>query len=365
MSAQESKQDLISLLAIIVITSVIIGVHGLVSILFMITVSRFNFGRDSNLKHGVSSGASRLGGIAILFSLTSGLIINHYLSKNLSIATLSYYIDDLLIFSFLIGFVGLVEDFYQNLSSKLRLSLIVIIVGMSTFSLNEILPFELELFNPLEGSLKIILVYIFTVIMVSGFVNAGNIADGANGLLASIFLAFFIVAYSLDNSIFNFSVMISLIAFIIYNVMTGKIFLGDFGAYSLSALVAFKSLEFYANGNVSVFFLAALLVYPCFELARSLLLRLVRNTSIMSPDNNHLHNYINEYIINFDISKHISNSFTGIGIAVTTSGIPVLIYFFGSSIQSNIWQIIFAIQLLSLSLIYMFFEKKSRENTNH
>ena len=90
-----------------------------------------------------------------------------------------------------------------------------------------------------------IFIYAFTIIMVCGFINAGNIADGANGLLTSIYFGFFLVAYSIDSSIFNFSVLTSLLAFIVFNVSTGRIFLGDFGAYFLSALVAYKCLEFY------------------------------------------------------------------------------------------------------------------------
>ena len=88
--------------------------------------------------------------------------------------------------------------------------------------------------------------------------NSGNItiADGANGLLALIFLAFFAVLYDIDSSNLNFSILISLVSFTIFNVTSGRIFLGDFGAYFLSSRVAFKSLEVYSSEQISGFFLA-------------------------------------------------------------------------------------------------------------
>ena len=357
MRARASKKDLISLLVIIVITSIITGVHGLVSILFMITVSRLDFGRDSSSKHGVSSGASRLGGISILFSLTSGLIINHYLSDNLSLVAISYYIDDLLIFSFLIGLVGLVEDFYQNLSSKLRLSMIMIIVGMGMFFLKEILPFELEIFNPFEGFLKIILVYMFTVIMVSGFVNAGNIADGANGLLSMVYTVFFLFLYSIDPSIIYSSAIVSLIIFFIYNITTGSIFLGDFGAYFLSAFVAFSSLKIYSDYDISVFLIGTILIYPCFEITRTLIIRFTKKVSLMSPDNNHLHNYLHDYLISVGLNSHNSNSLTGLILASLTSILPLYLFIGGIKPNDNIWLPLFICEFLFLCLIYLILNK--------
>ena len=90
--------------------------------------------------------------------------------------------------------------------------------------------------------------------MISGFINAGNIADGANGLLSLVYLVFFLVLYSINPSIFYSSMIISLAIFFAYNVTTGRIFLGDFGAYFLSAIVAYSSLKIYAEYDVSVFF---------------------------------------------------------------------------------------------------------------
>ena len=90
-----SKKDMISSMAIIIFSIISAGIHGLISITLLISISQLDFGRDSVQKHGVSSGASRLGGIAIFFSLTIGLIFNYYLSNNSSLENISYYFDQL------------------------------------------------------------------------------------------------------------------------------------------------------------------------------------------------------------------------------------------------------------------------------
>jgi len=352
---KKSVSDEVAL--IIVITAICTGIHGLISFLFLMMISRLDFGRDSQPKHGVSSGASRLGGLAILFSLVSGLIANHYLNNTLSLASISIYIDNILLFSLLIGLIGLIEDLTQNLSSLVRLSLILVIVAIGIVTMHEQLPYDLILFVNFEGDIKTILVYLFTVIMVTGFVNAGNIADGANGLLSLIYLIFFLFIYFLDPSVFYLSMIVSLLIFFIYNVGTGRVFLGDFGAYFLSAIAALSSIKVYAEHDVSVFLFASILIYPCFEISRSLITRFFRKVSLMSPDNNHLHNYANDYFLFLGFSSHKSNSLTGLVLASLTSFVPFYLFFIGVSPIDDFWLILFVCEFLFLCLIYLFLIK--------
>ncbi len=351
----ESVADKVAL--IIVIAIICTGIHGLVSILFLMGISRLDFGRDSKMKHGVSSGTSRLGGLAILFSLVTGLILNHYLNNTLSLAGISTYIDNILLFSLLIGLIGLIEDLTQNLSSLVRLSLILVIVAIGIVTMHEQLPYDLILFVHFEGVIKTTLVYLFTVIMVTGFVNAGNIADGANGLLSLIYLIFFLLLYSFDPSIFYLSMIVSLLVFFIYNVGTGRVFLGDFGAYFLSAIAALSSIKVYAEHDVSVFLLASILIYPCFEISRSLITRFFGKVSLMSPDNNHLHNYVNDYFLFLGFSPHKSNSLTGLTLASLTSFVPFYLFIIGVNPIDDVWLVLFVCEFLFLCLIYLFLIK--------
>tara|TARA_B100001059_G_scaffold236728_1_gene289479 strand:- start:86 stop:1183 length:1098 start_codon:yes stop_codon:yes gene_type:complete len=348
-----------SVIFVLLISILFTGLNGFIAFFLFFIFSRINIGRDPEIKHGLSSGKSRLGGIAIAVSIIFGCCSHLLIQDHFSMSFLLSELDKIIILSFLIGFIGLIEDFRQNLSSTFRLISMLSLVAISLYFSPELIPSDLSIFRYLNLNDSNIVIYLFVIIMVCGFINAGNIADGANGLLPTIFLGYFIVAYSLDNSVFNFSVVISLIAFIVFNVLTGRIFLGDFGAYSLSALVAFKSLEFYSNYEISIFFLASILIYPCFEITRSILLRSIKNTSLFNADNYHFHNYLNYYILNYISSKHIANSLTGISIALLSTYLPVSLYFLGISIISDLWLIIFGLQFFLLVFTYIFFKKKS------
>ena len=111
------------------------------------------------------------------------------------------------------------------------------------------------------------------------------------------------------------------------------------------------------NYDVSVFLFASILVYPCFELVRSLLTRSINKVSMMSPDNNHLHNLVNQYFLSLGISMHKSNSITGLGLALITSGPPLCMLFLKVQPTDNLWFYLLFFQLLYLSIIYMFLGK--------
>ena len=358
MKNKSSDQSIDSGIALFILISVILtGIHGLISIFFLILISKLDIGRDPEDKHGVASGASRLGGLAIVFSLLSGMALNIYITDNLSYKIISGLNNPILLLSICIGLVGLIDDLRQNLSSSFRLIVTFSIIMLGLFIMPYLLPLELPIFVGMKESIRVIFIYLFALIMVSGFINAGNIADGANGLLSLSYLAFFICINIIDPSVLNLSIIISLLIFVIYNIGTGRVFLGDFGAYFLSALVAFTSLDVYQRYDISVFFFAVILIYPCFEITRSLLFRVLSDRSIMSPDNNHLHNKLNYYFLSNGFKPHQSNSMTGIFLAFISSALPTYLFISGVSYLNNLWFGLFIFEFLVLSSIYLLLSK--------
>ncbi len=339
------------------ITILLTGLNGLIAFSLLALFSKSSFGRDVDSKHGLSAGKSRLGGIAITLSILFGCIVNQHFVYGQNTYVFIPFFKPIIVLSLLVGLIGLAEDLNPNISSAKRLILMIFFVFIGLNFMPELVPYNMQVYESIGINEYRSLIFTFTIIMICGFINAGNIADGANGLLTSIYFGFFLVAYSIDSSIFNFSVLTSLLAFIVFNVSTGRIFLGDFGAYFLSALVAYKCLEFYSQEIVNIFFMATLLVYPCFEITRSLVVRSIRSASVMKPDNNHLHNYLNEYILKYRLSQNTANSLTGLTIGFTTTIAPITLYFSGFAINSNIWIILFLVQFSLLSLIYIFFKK--------
>ncbi|MBR50881.1 MAG: hypothetical protein CMD58_00005 [Gammaproteobacteria bacterium] len=339
---------------IVICTIFLTGILGLLSFSLLYLFSELNLGKDSINKHGISPGTSRLGGLVIIISS----IIGFFLKTNLDNSPLSNNIswnNLIVIFSILIGSIGLAEDLSQKISFSVRLFSILSLVVISLLVLPMLVPTKLPVIQIFSLQESYIIVFCFTAFMILGFINAGNIADGANGLLSIISLLFFVVVYSLNHDLMYLSLIISLLSFSLYNIFTGKIFLGDFGAYALSAFIAYSSLYLYAMDQLGVFFIASILVYPCYEISRSVIFRILNKTSIFHPDNEHLHNYINTYILSFGIDRHTSNSLTGVAIALFTSGIPLIIFFSGVSPKSSIWLIIFSIQIIILVFLFLFF----------
>ena len=351
MQKVENKNNGIALISII--TILFTGINGLITYIFLTLLSSVEFGRDPEIKHGIAKGSSRLGGLVILCSVVFGVLFNLHFFSKLSFINVTQEFDSIILFSILVGLIGLAEDFTQKLSSTIRLKIMFLFVLLALIAMPQLVPNDLPMFNIDGFVIHQIFVFLVTLVLICGFINAGNIADGANGLLAGTYLSFFIILYSFDSSVFNFSMLTTLTAFIIYNASTGRIFLGDFGSYLLSTIVAFKSLEIYLLFDVPVFFLASILIYPCFELIRSLLNRLANKNSLMSPDNYHLHNYVNSYLLRFKFSKHMANSMTGLGIAVISS-VPLILYF--NDIVST-WLYFFMFEFFLLCLFYLLLGK--------
>ncbi len=75
--------------------------------------------------------------------------------------------------------------------------------------------------------------WFITVVFWFGFINAINIADGANGLMPGTLALAFIVLH-LETGLMVYAVlMTSCGLFTIFNVISDRLFLGDAGAYGL------------------------------------------------------------------------------------------------------------------------------------
>ena len=70
----------------------------------------------------------------------------------------------------------------------------------------------LEVFN-IEDGWGIFVLSVASSVLLAGFVNAANISDGANGLLAGLCLVFFWVAWQLQGDGWSFYLSSSFCAF--------------------------------------------------------------------------------------------------------------------------------------------------------
>lgn len=147
-----------------------------------------------------------------------------------------------------------------------------------------------------------------TVFVIVGVVNAFNLIDGIDGLAASLgvfasvtFSYLFWNAGYLGWSYLAMALSGSLIGFLFFNVSPAKIFMGDSGSLLIGFVVVVLGLKFIQVsgaapvkfGSVEVTsapaFVLAVLIIPIFDTLRVFTLRIMRNRSPFTADNNHLH----------------------------------------------------------------------------
>ncbi|EIT86907.1 Glycosyl transferase family 4 [Fictibacillus macauensis ZFHKF-1] len=227
----------------------------------------------------------RAGGLAIFISFLIGL----YFMGPHSTATVPIILGAVLIIM-----TGLLDDMYE-LSPKLKLagqlaaaSAIVLFGDIQVHFIN--LPFNgrLEL-----GWLSIPL----TILWILAITNAINLIDGLDGLAAgvsSIVLVTITVMAFVMGNVFVMSiasiVLISTLAFLLFNFHPAQIFMGDTGSLFLGYIISVLSLLGFKN--VTLFSLVVpviILGVPISDTIFAIIRRLLNKKPLSAPDKSHLH----------------------------------------------------------------------------
>jgi len=220
---------------------------------------------------------------------------------------------------FLIYLVGVLSDAHFITSAKIRISFqIFIILALVLYSGIEIRDIRIPILDYLLNYQPISI--IFTVFCILVLINGSNFIDGVNTLLCGyivvVLLSVIYASYKnfliFDQIFFQYFLLISLV-FFIFNCLN-KSFLGDSGAYLISALLGFNLLLFFSKNNqISPYFIAVLLWYPAFENLFSIFKRLFFKKKSYLPDNTHLHHRVFILLSNkFNLTKNILSTISGI-----------------------------------------------------
>jgi len=351
-----SVKETSKLLLMLIVAFIVWGVVGLFLIGLMQFVSMQGWAKDSVHKHGIAEmQASRLGGAVCILGGFLVVITLKLNGADESGGSGPFGIRRFVVLA-IIGSMalGLVEDIRNDsLSPRIRLGILAILFGFILWQWPALVPSSIG--APILDSLLSIpaLAFLLCLVFCVGFLNAINMADGANGLVPSILLAAYIIFYKEYGGVGLLSAVTILSAFWIFNVVSGRLFLGDAGAYAFGASLLVSSLTSYANGIMSLSFLAALLCYPCLDFLFSILRRLVNGRPIMKPDNDHLHNRIHFQYRKFIKSKNMANSAAGLTVAGASSGLVLWGYLAAWwPINSGQWIVIFAAQSVAYGLAY-------------
>lgn len=324
------------------------GATGLGAMLLMTLLSGSRLGKDASAKHGISkSESSRLGGLAV------SIVVIIYIA---GLSAMSPYTPGVLRgdhYLHLWGAVfcccvlGFAEDIRPDfLTPMLRLGAKFFVCGALLWLSPIFVPLSVGSFA-IDFLLNIpILGWALVTVFAVGFINAINMADGANGLVPGIAVASLSVFFMEYGRPMDGALLFAFSIFFIFNVISGWYFLGDMGSYGLGAILLGYGLLGVVDGHFSAGFMAALFCYPCIDFLASVIRRWRAERSPFSADNGHLHNRLHQFIKLRVNSAVMANSFTGLIISGCTSGVVSLAYLMEVlPSESHLWYLIFMAEI--------------------
>jgi len=281
----------------------------IINIGLFISLKKYNLFKDNPLEqpHKIHKiAAIRCGGVSIYLTFLLGFFI---LESNYKYTFL------LSTMSFLIGFI---EDIYKGIKPKIRFLALSMISIIAIYLKPDIILND-------TGILKFpyYLAILVTIIAIAGFTNSINITDGLNGLASGVVLnaCFFIILLSHLNKDFNTLKFLIILTgattgFFIINFFTGKIFLGDSGAYFLGTTLAIISLKISNTyQDISPWFFLVLFAYPITDTVFAMYRRYIKGRKILYSDFMHMHTLLNKRVFR----NHIKATFLIISVSFVFS----------------------------------------------
>ena len=342
------------------------GVGGLVVILLMQWMTLQSYASDAVDKHGIAEvQASRLGGVALVSAVLMSLAL-FIINGDLGSEAVSQVQDNWPIWVGAAGCfaLGLIEDLRNNsLSPRFRLISKALVLVMVFLLAPQLVPNSIGI-PGVDWLLSIpFIAFVVCLFFSVGFINAVNTVDGANGLVIGIFVINCYIFTAEMDGIALPAGLYGASLFLIFNVVSGRLFLGDAGAYGVGAAMLLTGLTAFSEGVVSLSFLAVLFFYPCVDFSASLMRRRINGQSVTAPDNDHLHNRVHAYFKSVFKSKNMANSATGLSIAAGSSGVALVGYVGElAPLSSNLWIFVFLVQCGLYGLIFISTGKASNKS---
>lgn len=316
-------------------------------------------GEDAASKHGISSkDAYRVGGVAIVV-----YVILHVLyrvqGEEVAFSSLNWA---LVLPATAFFVVGLYEDLYASLSSGRRFSL-MLIIGIGVLSLfpqliltgSGVAAVDWLTSTPISA-------IVFTAICFAFIPNAFNTADGANGLVSGVtVLALFGLSFAVPvtDAFLVGTIMVGTLVFMVFNLISGRFFLGDGGAYYLGALCGAVLVSIANATDVSAWWMLSLIFYPAADLIWSMGRRVLTGASPIAPDNQHLHNLVFALLREGEARASMANTVTGLGLALVFSGIPLALQLLSVIPKTGDgWQLVVLVQWLTYGLGWYLLSKR-------
>lgn len=238
----------------------------------------------------------RLGGVSIFIALCGAMLMVAWATRTEVYTTLALIVCLLPAFG-----IGLIEDLTRRAGVLVRLVVTMLSASLGWWLLDGKLT---RLDIPFVDDVLIAFLpaaFLLTLIAGAGIAHAINIIDGCNGLsgffVTVILASLGWVAHEVDDVFLGRTAWLAAAAtlgFLVWNFPSGRIFMGDAGAYLLGFLIALLSILLVArHPEVSPWFPMLLVVHPVWETLFSMYRRARKGWSQMGrPDALHLHSLI-------------------------------------------------------------------------
>ena len=241
---------------------------------------------------------SRTGGIALLCGVLAVPVFGNFEYYSIGLQEENRIVIFKLLLSAMPAFLaGIIEDLTKKVSVRTRFCSILASAVLAAWLLGAYLS-RIDIWG-LDSALKLLpFSLVITVFAVVGVTNSINIVDGFHGVAGATVVIVLAGAGFLSWQVGDTLVtqlalagMGATIGFLMLNYPTGRLFMGDGGAYFLgfwSAEVAVLTVV--RNPQINAWQILAIYAYPVIEVVFSMYRRKVlRKTFVGAPDRLHLH----------------------------------------------------------------------------
>jgi UDP-GlcNAc:undecaprenyl-phosphate GlcNAc-1-phosphate transferase len=236
----------------------------------------------------------RLGGIGIFYAFVLALLI-------VALSGLGTFEGSTTIFwsvvagAFIVHLVGLIDDFY-DLPAMLKFILqsvaALLVIGAGFRFRIMFVPWGDGSFD--FGAISYPLTYLWIV----GVTNALNLVDGMDGLAGTVasiasasFGVLFLIQGDIPAGVLCFTLMGTLLAFLVFNKNPARIFMGDSGSLSIGFVLSVLPLLGQSKESIEIGFLSAVVVLaiPIYDTFAAMIRRAISGRGLFKPDMDHIH----------------------------------------------------------------------------
>lgn len=196
--------------------------------------------------------------------------------------------------------MGMIDD-RQHLPPVVRLSVSLVMFSFAIILAPQLALTGLDFGGGMQVDIPPFMGAMLTIVSLVGFQYAFNMSDGANGIasgMAMIWGLFFALAGAGTLSMMALLIVAGGAVFLVFN-MRGRIFLGDSGAYGISAVMGLLGLAVtgHVDSSLTNMQLMGLFLLPVLDCLRLIVSRLRAGRAPFSPDREHLHHYLLRWLV--------------------------------------------------------------------